>query len=159
MSDPAFPIRLAEGDDDDFILEQVPRFVDFTLPTWRRRNECIEGIRKDLVHHLDDQPPNSFLFVAENEDGERVGFIHLQKTQDFFNGRTNCHISDIAVAEEYEGQGVGQALLRHAETWAREHRCQFVTLAVFPGNERARELYKSSGYGEDLMRLAKPVSR
>lgn len=156
MSDTTYLIRLAE-DDDDFILGLVPRFVDFSLPPWRRRHECIEGIRNDLMRHLDEQPANSFLFVAEDDDGEPVGFIHLQKTQDYFNGRPNCHISDIAVDEDYEGRGVGRALLDHAETWAREHRCQLITLAVFPGNERARAIYESAGYAADLLRLAKPV--
>lgn len=156
MTDMSFLIRLAE-DDDDFILALVPRFVDFTLPPWRRRHECIAGIRKDLSRHLEEQPANSFLFVAEDDGGERVGFIHLQKTQDFFTGHTNCHISDLAVAPVHEGKGVGRALLAHAETWAREHRCMLVTLAVFPGNERARALYEANGYGADLLRLAKPV--
>lgn len=156
MSDRHFLIRLAE-DDDDFILDLVPRFVDFTLPTWRRRHECIEGIRSDLLHHLDDQPANSFVFVAEDEDGDRVGFMHLQKTQDFFTGRSNCHISDLAVAPKHESKGVGRALLAHAESWAREHRCALVTLAVFPGNERARALYAAHGYDIDLVRMAKPV--
>ena len=32
-----------------------------------------------------------------------------------------------------------------------------MTLAVFPGNERARALYEASGYTPDLLRLAKPV--
>jgi GNAT superfamily N-acetyltransferase len=156
MSESPYLIRLAE-DDDDFILDLIPRFVDFPLPNGRRRNECIEGIRADLVRHLDDQPANSFIFVAEDEDGEPVGFIHLQKTQDFFNHRTNCHVSDLAVTEAAEGTGVGKALLDHAETWAREHKCQYVTLAVFPGNERARNTYEAAGYGADLIRLAKPV--
>jgi GNAT superfamily N-acetyltransferase len=155
MTDTSLLIRLAE-DDDEFILAQVPRFVDFTLPPWRRRNECIEGIREDLLRHLEDQPANSYLFVAE-ADGERVGFIHLQRTADFFTGRSNCHISDLAVAPKHEGNGVGKALLAHAEAWAREHHCQLVTLAVFPGNERARALYESTGYAPDLLRLAKPV--
>jgi GNAT superfamily N-acetyltransferase len=155
MTDIPLLIRLAE-DDDEFILAQVPRFVDFTLPPWRRRNECIEGIREDLLRHLEDQPANSYLFVAE-ADGERVGFIHLQRTADFFTGRSNCHISDLAVAPKHEGNGVGKALLAHAEAWAREHHCQLVTLAVFPGNERARALYESTGYAPDLLRLAKPV--
>lgn len=150
-------IRLAE-DDDEFILSLVPRFVDFTLPGWRRRHECIEGIRQDLLKHLEDQPANSYLFVAEDADGERVGFIHLQRTADFFNGRSNCHISDLAVAPQHEGNGVGKALLAHAEAWAREHQCQLVTLAVFPGNEHARGLYEASGYSTDLLRLAKSVS-
>ncbi|KZC16075.1 GCN5 family acetyltransferase [Rhodanobacter sp. FW510-R12] len=156
MTDTTLLIRLAE-DDDDFILSLTSRFVDFTLPPWRRRHECVEGIRKDLLRHLEDQPPNSFLFVAEDADGERVGFIHLQRTADFFTGRSNCHISDLAVVPHREGNGVGSALLAHAETWAREHQCQLVTLAVFPGNERARALYEASGYATDLLRLAKPV--
>src|SRR5579859_1279091 len=156
MSDATYLIRLAE-DDDDFILGLVPRFVDFSLPPWRRRHECIEGIRNDLRRHLDEQPVNSYLFVAEGDDGALVGFVHLQKTQDYFTGRSNCHISDLAVAKAYEGRGVGRALLEHAETWAREHRCQLVTLAVFPGNERARAVYESAGYAADLLRLAKPV--
>ena len=156
MTAPSLLIRLAE-DDDEFILALVPRFIDFTLPPWRRRHECIEGIRQDLLKHLEDQPANSYLFVAENTDGERVGFIHLQRTADFFTGRSNCHISDLAVAPVHEGRGVGKALLAHAEAWAREHHCQMVTLAVFPGNARARSLYETSGYAEDLLRLAKPV--
>ena len=156
MTDSSLLIRLAE-DDDDFILALVPRFVDFTLPPWRRRHECIEGIRNDLLRHLEDQPANSYLFVAESAEGERVGFIHLQRTEDFFTGRSNCHISDLAVAPKHEGNGVGKALLTHAEGWAREHHCQLVTLAVFPGNDRARALYEAAGYAPDLLRLAKPV--
>lgn len=156
MTDTSLLIRLAE-DDDDFILSLLPRFVDFTLPPWRRRHECIEGIRSDLLRHLEDQPANSYLFVAEDAEGERVGFIHLQRTADFFTGRSNCHISDLAVAPQHEGDGVGRALLAHAEDWAREHQCQLVTLAVFPGNERARALYEANGYATDLLRLAKPI--
>ncbi len=133
MSDTNLLIRLAE-DDDDFILALVPRFVDFTLPPWRRRHECIEGIRDDLTGHLEDQPPNDFLFVAEDADGDRVGFIELQKTQDFFTGRSNCHVNNLAVAPAHERRGVARALMAHAEEWAREHRCALVTLAVFPGN-------------------------
>lgn len=156
MPDSTLLIRLAE-DDDDFILSLVPGFAGFPLPAWRRRNECIQGIREDLLRHLEDQPANSYLFVAETADGERAGFVHLQRTEDFFNKRSNCHVSDLAVAPKHEGNGIGKALLAHAERWAREHHCQMVTLAVFPGNERARGLYEASGYALDLLRLAKPI--
>ncbi|TBR37087.1 MULTISPECIES: GNAT family N-acetyltransferase [Dyella] len=156
MSDTTFLIRLAE-DDDDFILGLTPRFAEFPLPAWRKRVECIDGIRRDLVRHLDDEPANSYLFVAEDEEGDTVGFIHLQKTQDYFTGKSNCHVNDLGVAKSHEGRGVGRALMDHAENWAREHRCYLLTLAVFPGNERARELYEKLGYGTDLVRMAKPV--
>ena len=157
MSDSPFLIRLAESDDDEFILGLVPRFVDFKLPNGRTRTDCLKGIESDLVKHLDEQPSNSYIFVAENDEGEPVGFVHLQKTKDFFTHRDNCHISDIAVAQSHEGRGIARALLDHAENWAREHRCQLITLAVFPGNERARAVYESAGFAADLLRLAKPV--
>lgn len=157
MSDLPLLIRLAE-DDDDFILSLVPRFVGFTLPPWRRRHDCIDGIRRDLQHHLDEQPANHFLFVAEDHDARPVGFIELQKTRDYFTGRTNCHINNLAVVASQEGRGVGRALMKHAEDWARSQRCALITLAVFPGNTKARALYEACGYDTDLLRLAKPLA-
>ena len=158
MSNSPFRIRLAEADDEAFILGLADRFVGFDLPTWRKRNECANGIRQDLLRHLDESPPNSFIYVAEDTDGSRVGFLHLQKARDFFTGRTNCHISDIAAASGAEGRGIGTALMDFAEVWAREHGCHLITLAVFPGNARARALYDGRGYDVDLLRLAKPAS-
>ena len=150
-------IRPAHAGDDDFILSLVERFVDFELPAWRRRNDCANGIRRDLKRALDQLPASENLFIAEDDNGERLGFLRVQKTRDFFSGRANCHISDIAVAHGCEGRGVGRALLSHAQAWAKRQRCTLITLAVFPGNARARELYERAGFAEDLLRLAKPV--
>ena len=150
-------IRLAHADDDEFILGLAGRFVAFELPPWRKRSETLAGIREDIARHLRDLPPGSHLFVAENDDAERCGFLHLQTQKDFFTGALNCHISDIVVAPEFDGRGVGRALLDYADNWAKRHRCRFVTLAVFPGNERARSVYERSGFGVELLRMAKPV--
>lgn len=157
MNDSQFRIRLAEAEDERFILGLAEHFVDFPLPPWRQRSECANGIRKDLLHHLDDSPPNSFIFVAEDDSGKAVGFLHLQKVKDYFTGKINCHISDLASGRGEEGRGVGRCLLDFADTWASEHGCHLVTLAVFPGNDRACELYRMNGFDTDLLRLAKPV--
>ena len=150
-------IRLA-ADDDDFILDLVPRFVDFPLPPWRKAKASAAGIARQLRRHLEEDSLHSAIYVAENDAGERVGFIHLQKTQDFFTDQPNAHICDLAVAPAHERRGVARALLQHAEHWAREHRCQLLTLAVLPGNTRALALYQSAGFGMDLLRMAKPVA-
>lgn len=149
-------IRLADVEDDAFILGLVPRFVDgFELPKGRRRGEFLEGIRRDIARHLTEQPAGTHVFVAENDDGERVGFLHLHTNIDFFSGGPNCHISDLAVADGHDGQGIGRALLAYAERWAREHRCKTLGLAVFPGNERARALYEQAGFGVESLRMVK----
>ena len=153
-----FHIRLADTNDDEFILGLVNRFVDgFELPPWRRPGECAEHIRLDIARHLYDQPPGAHVFVAENDDGERVGFIHLQTMKDFFSDAQVCHISDIAVDKKHDGEGVGRALLEYAERWAREHRHRHLQLSVFEGNTRARELYEQSGFGIELLRMVKPL--
>jgi ribosomal protein S18 acetylase RimI-like enzyme len=154
---PTTHIRLAHADDDEFILALAERFVAFELPPWRKRGETLAGIRADLARHLRGLPPASHLFVAENDEGGRLGFLHLQTQTDFFTGALNCHISDIVVAPDFDGTGVGSALLAYAEHWAREHRCRLVTLSVFPGNEHARSVYERHGYGIELLRMAKPV--
>jgi len=150
-------IRLAHADDDEFILGLAERFVAFELPAWRRKSETLAGIRADIARHLRDLPAGSHLFVGEDDDGERNGFLHLQTQKDFFTGALNCHISDIVVAPEYDGRGVGRALLDYAEQWAKQHRCRFITLAVFPGNEHARRFYEQRGFGVELLRMTKPV--
>jgi ribosomal protein S18 acetylase RimI-like enzyme len=150
-------IRLAHADDDEFILALSERFVDFELPAWRKRSETLAGIRADIARHLRDLPAGSHLFVAEDDAGERCGFLHLQTQKDFFTSALNCHISDIVTAPAFDGRGVGSAMLVYAEQWAKEHRCRFITLAVFPGNEHARKVYERKGYGVELLRMAKPV--
>jgi ribosomal protein S18 acetylase RimI-like enzyme len=153
----ALRIRLARADDDEFILGLVPRFVAFDLPSWRKRSETLAGIRDDIARHLRELPAASHLYVAENEDGERLGFLHLQTQKDFFTGVLNCHISDLVVDPQHDGKGTGSALLGFAERWAKEHRCRYLTLGVFPGNERARALYERHGYGVETLRMTKAV--
>ncbi len=157
MSDENFHLRQAEADDEQFVLALAEHFVKFDLPAWRKRVECANGIREDLIRQLDDPPPTSWLYVAEDDDGKRVGYLHLQKVKDFFTGRINCHISDLAAAPGAEGRGIGRALLAFSEEWAREHKCELITLAVFPGNTRAVELYRANGFDTDILRMAKPV--
>ena len=151
-------VRSANADDDEFIFGLIERLVDFDLPKWRRRNVVVEGIRKDLSRHLEEQPAGHFMFVAEDDStGERVGFLHLQTVTDYFTGHQNCHVSDIAIARSHDGHGIGRALLGYAEKFAREHRYERLQLNVFPGNERARKLYEELGYGLDMLRMVKPL--
>ena len=154
---PIVHIRLAHADDDEFILGLAARFVEFELPKWRRRSETVAGIRRDIEHHLRDTPATTHLYVAENDDGIPLGFMHLQTRKDFFTGAQNCHIADLVVAAAHERRGVARALLHFAEAWAKEHRCRHLTLGVFPANERARKLYEAHGFGVEILSMAKLV--
>ncbi|HZW54545.1 MAG TPA: GNAT family N-acetyltransferase [Candidatus Elarobacter sp.] len=48
----------------------------------------------------------------------------------------------------YRGRGIGRALLDRAAAWARANDRPALRLRVFPDNDRARALYRASGYAE-----------
>jgi ribosomal protein S18 acetylase RimI-like enzyme len=52
------------------------------------------------------------------------------------------------VAASHRGRGIGRALLEHAFAWARTNGKPALTLRVFPDNERAISLYRSTGFGD-----------
>lgn len=150
-------IRPANADDDDFILAFAGRLGAVPLPAGRDRETIAQGIHADLDRHLRERPTHSHFFIIEDA-GERAGFVHLQLVDDFFGGGLACHISDLAVAAGHEGRGLAGRLLEHGERFARAHGCFRLTLAVFPGNERARALYERHGFGVDLVRMGKPLA-
>lgn len=152
-----FAVRAATAEDTDFILSLVPRFVAFELPEGRRKHEVAAAIRADVERALRSGREVDHFFVADDTNREPIGFLHLQIQRDFFSGQRACHVSDIAVATGHEGAGVGRGLLEYSRQWARRHRCRLLTLAVFPGNARARALYERNGFVPDLLRMVKRV--
>jgi ribosomal protein S18 acetylase RimI-like enzyme len=145
--------------DTDFILSLASRFVSFELPKGRRKRETAAAIRADIARALLEMPPRDRFFVAIGTGGRPVGFLHTQVQLDFFSGVRACHISDLAVAPGHDGEGIGSALLAHAEKWGKRNRCRLLTLSVFAGNARARALYERRGFAVELLRMAKPLDR
>lgn len=155
---PTIQLRPATASDDNFILSLAPRFVAFDLPKGRRKRETLHAIRADIRRALHHPRQGEHFFIAEDDQGRRSGFLRLQLQHDFFSGVRACHISDLAVAKGSIGQGVGRALLGHAERWAKARRCKLLSLAVFPGNLLARTLYENNGYATELLRMTKPLT-
>ena len=56
------------------------------------------------------------------------------------------YISDLGVAPDCQGEGVGRLLLEHAEEWARGRERDRLTLWVAGSNERALHLYENFGF-------------
>jgi ribosomal-protein-alanine N-acetyltransferase len=57
-----------------------------------------------------------------------------------------AHLLNISVASEYQGRGLGLALLHKATETARAHRARSMILEVRPSNQRAIEVYERYGF-------------
>jgi ribosomal protein S18 acetylase RimI-like enzyme len=150
-------IRPATIEDKNFIISLVPRLVEFGPPAWRDAEQMTDFDAQALSKKLDNLPPDTAVFIAEDETGIPLGFIHLKAGADYYNQEPHGHISDVIVAPEGQGRGIGSLLMAKAEEWARAQGFRWLTLSVFAQNVRAREVYKRLGFGEDMMKYVKEL--
>lgn len=157
MSAPSLHIRPVRPSDRAFLVATARRFVESGLPPWRDAGDVQRALEAQFERIAQDVPQGHALFVAESASGKPLGFIYLEVLMDFFTRLSHGHVSDVVVAEGAEGQGVGQALMAAGEAWAREQGYDQLTLTVFAGNARARAFYARLGFGEETLRLVKPL--
>ena len=149
-------LRGGTAADRDFVIDTARRFASFGPPPWRSAAEVVGGEVRCLDEFFDGRMPGCALLVAEDDDG-RAGFAFLEPHVDYFTGERHGHLGMIAVSEAAEGRGAGAALMRAAEAWARDNGYRTLTLNVFEGNRRARELYERLGYRVETVRYTKSL--
>jgi GNAT superfamily N-acetyltransferase len=147
-------IRAAVAEDSEFILHLAERLVEFGDVPGRDRAAMIARDRSVLALALTGGG-GSAVFVAVDDHGRSLGFIHLTTADDYYDARTTAHVADVVVAREAAGRGVGSALMDRAEQWAREQGFAMLTLNVFSANRRARDLYTKLGFAEEWIRCIK----
>ena len=150
-------VRPATPEDKEFVLGLAHRFVGFGVPGWHEPRDIVSAIERVLDAPIDPSTEDPALMVAEDEAGERLGFIRLETRSDHFTGERRGYVSEIAVDEGSEGRSVGKALMKAGEAWARDRGYRLLTLDVFAGNVRARSFYRRLGYGEDSLSMAKEL--
>ena len=151
-------IRSASLNDQGFILSLVPRLVEFGPPSWRKVSQMINTDIQVLRDKFTSTSPDLAFFIAEDEHGVPLGFIHLQTGTDYYQQDKHGHIANLIVGREGEGRGIGRLLMEKGEEWARARGFRWLTLSVFAQNVRAREVYKRLGYGEDMMKYVKELT-
>lgn len=95
---------------------------------------------------------SSRVFVAENGEGIVVGWLHVasrtQLTED-----ACAEILGLVVDETARGAGIGAALIRAAEAWARAEGCTRMRVRSRDTRERAHRFYEREGYARNKVQL------
>ena len=63
-----------------------------------------------------------------------------------------AHLLNLAIASEWQNQGIGRDFLKHMVEVARGAACQIVYLEVRPSNLAARHLYRALGFQQIAIR-------
>lgn len=136
-------IRPARADDFEWIADLMSRalspFYDGDHRAHARRifDTHIEG----GIDHVGHFSAGQHMFLAELS-GERVGLLHIvEKRQE------TAKISPLIVSPAYRGKmGVGSALLRHAESFARKLGARQLYCTVASPNKSALQFFMSKGF-------------
>jgi GNAT superfamily N-acetyltransferase len=137
-------VREAGAGDEAFVVGLVPRFVEHGAADGHSPETVIEGTARVLREALRERRPGELLLIAEDEHGERAGFVYAVTARDFFTGEDYAHVSEIAVARS--GGGAGAALMDAVDSWARERGFPMVSLNVVEENVAAQRFYERLGY-------------
>jgi len=155
MSSTDIRILPATAADAAWIAPLAPRLHDFGPPPWRSRAVMDQAVARVVERALTSAAADAVVLAAVDAAGRGLGFVHVHTASDFFTGEAHGHVSDLVVASEAEGRGVGRALMAAAEQWARDQGYRLLSLNVFEENHRARELYAHLGYQPDTTKLVK----
>ena len=84
-------------------------------------------------------------------DAEPTGVAVCFRGYSTFTAKPLLNIHDLAVLPEKRNQGLGRALLRGIDDYAKASGCCKVTLEVREENNGARRLYRDVGFGTEIM--------
>ena len=87
--------------------------------------------------------------------GEPAGRLWLAERE--IDGRRAMYVFDVHVDEAFRGRGFGRAAMLLAERESLDRDIHRIELNVFGRNTVARGLYRSLGYGERSVRMAKDL--
>ena len=125
-------LRLATEADREFLFglhrDALGEYVDAVWGWWD------EDVQRDFFDRRWDDPPMQVIEV----DGERVGTMSVVERPD------ELVLSNIEIAPQWQGQGLGTELLRHLRMRATATG-RSLALQVLKVNLRARRLYEREG--------------
>lgn len=114
------------ADEFGFTEENAPRFTAFATTEDRLR------------WHLDGEHRPMYAYY---DKGVIVGYYSLlmQENQE-------CELNNLSVLPTYRHQGIGEALLKHAFSIAKEQNCIKMNIGIVEENTVLRKWYESLGF-------------
>lgn len=139
------------------IAAMLPDLASFEMIAGRNPRDLWEGDLATLHRWRDGLEPSIMVHVAESADGHVEGFTMVRLGEEAMSHEPSSHLEAIVVHENARGAGLGKKLLLNAEALATSAGATSMTLHVFGKNERARAVYRKSGYAEEMIRAIKPL--
>lgn len=130
-----YKIRTAVPEDETRIREL---FLEMLRTIYRTQD--VDGYEEGYLDRFWGRGEDR-IFVAE--DKEVIAFLSAEV---HFEPETYIYVDDFSVTAAYRNMGIGQALMRTAEAYAKENAASAVLLHVEKTNGSAMRMYEKLNY-------------
>jgi GNAT superfamily N-acetyltransferase len=145
--------------------DELPAFMEHSIRSYAEGIETQGGQTAEFARQKSEadhasilpqglETPGQWIHVVE-AGGEQVGLLWLAERDS--GGRRVLFVYDVEIDEAHRGKGYGRAAMELAEQEAKALGIGRIELNVFGGNEVARNLYRSLGYAETSVQMAKDL--
>jgi GNAT superfamily N-acetyltransferase len=131
-------VRSAEPRDFEAVTRLLEELGRATV-TDETRDRCRE------IYASQVSDPTADHLVAENDDGEIVGFCSLHFRNRLNHPTPQAWVPDLIISDSLRRTGIGQALLDHAEQRAIDRGCWEITLESAHHRREAHRFYAAFG--------------
>lgn len=145
MPNASMTIRLAAASDADDVWLLVREFA----PAFRPEREAFDPTFRSLV-----EASGTLVLVAEQSTKSVIGYLLAHRQSTFLANGPVAWVEEVMVAERARRNGVGQALMIEAESWAESQGAAYMSLA----SRRAGDFYLALGYEDAATFFKKPLS-
>ncbi len=165
-----FKIRKYRSKDKPMVVQLMNKLQDFFVEIDNHREltsfDSMQAAEKYIDQAIEDATKMSGgVFIATNNNDQVVGFIQgiiNEHKDDVMHNLTHREAKDgwiglLIVDHKYRNQGVGKQLLKLISDFFDEAGCSSIRLKVSSNNTHAIEVYKSLGFSERDIELARKL--
>jgi aminoglycoside 6'-N-acetyltransferase I len=140
--------------------EDFDEWLELTLKLWSEPSvEEMQIVWADVLHS-----PGKTAYLVRADNGRAIAFMNLSLRHDYVAGANQspvAYVEGIYVEKEYQKQGIGKALIQHAEQWAQQQGCVELASDALINNIASYEFHTKVGFREveRVVTFIKPIKQ
>ncbi|MGH8001349.1 MAG: GNAT family N-acetyltransferase [Brasilonema sp.] len=145
--------------DFSHLARTVEQYLSRETPLWWIDFVGVEQINSKYARRARyaNKIQNSKLELSPSSPSSPIACLWVGNAIDQVQGDRHAHIFLLYVVPEHRRRGIGTALMRYVENWARARGDRQIALQVFQNNTAALNLYNQLGFQTQSLWMVKSL--